>query len=520
MALDIPDTAETIIQRAKTDVRRSIPGSNPFLKNSVLGALITGYANRVFDFYLQLKEAIRQNFPDTATGTFLERWAAIFGLTRLAATKSSGNIIATGVDTSVIVSGTNYATSDGIVFTSNTTVAITTTVLSVSSIIRIGQTATVTTAIDHDLASNVGVLMSGADQSEYNIDTEIQVTGPDTFTYVVTGTPTTPATGTILVTHTSIPVPVDSEEFQDSENDINVNLDLDTPLNLQSPIIGVDTVANVDNSTIDGGADQETDALLRLRLLTQIQNPIANFNKAAIDAQAKLINGVTRVFIQEAGTATGTVSVTSITRVGFLVTVTTTTPHGLESNNLVTITGADQTDYNVVDANVLVQTSTVFVYFITTSPTTPATGTILATTALSFGQVEIFFMRDNDADPIPTGGEITDVKDSILLIKPANTIDDDVIVNAPTAVSTDYTFSALSPNTAAMQTAISANLVQFYSEDTEVGIDIFAEKYIAAIQNTVDESGNGVDSFALSAPSGDITIDPGEIGTLGTVTYP
>lgn len=440
MALDIPTTSEEVEIRAKTDVRRALPESNPFLKNSVLSALIIGYANRVFDFYLQLKEAIRQNFPDTATGTFLERWAAIFGLTRLAATTSTGSIVATGVVTSNIPIGTTFSNTDGVLFDTTATVAITNNVLAVTSIVRVSQTATVTTTTNHNLASNVAVTIAGAGEAEYNGIQEIQVTGLDTFTYEVTGTPSTPASGVITATNDSAFLPVVSQDFQDSENDVNVNLSLDTPLSIQSPIAGVDTVANVSFEQVSGGTDQETDAALRIRLLQLIQNPVANFNVSAIDKQARLINGVTRVFVEEA----------------------------------------------------------------TPDP----------------GQVTIYFMRDNDPDPIPDSGEVTTVKDSILLIKPANTIDADVIVAAPTAVPTAYTFTALDPNTAAMQTAITANLTQFYAEETEVGVDITLEKYTAAIQNTVDEGGTGVTSFTLSSPTTDITIATGEIGTLGTITYP
>jgi len=441
MALDIPSTSEEVEQRAKTDVRRAWLGSNPFLKNSVISAIVVGYANRVFDFYLQLKEAIRQSFPDTATGTFLERWSAIFGKTRLAATKSSGNIVATGTALSAINLGTLYATSDGLVFEVTSSVSIVANVTSITSINRVSQVATVVTDVDHGLASNILVTISGANETEYNVsDTLIQVTGLDTFTYTVIGAPATPATGTISSAYDSVPVPVESQDFQDSSSDINVNLTLDSPLSLQSPLVGVDTVANVDFGEVGGGSDQETDGDLRLRLLQRIQDPVAHFNVSDIEEQAREINGVTRVFVEEV------------------------------------------------------------------TPT--------------IGQVTIYFMRDNDDDPIPTASEVIQVKNQILLIKPANTASDDVIVLAPTAVPTDFTFSALFPNSVPMQTAISANLAQFYAEETEVGVDITKEKYSAAIQNTIDNTGAGVDSFTLSSPTGDITISSGEIGTLGNVVYP
>ena len=113
MALDLPESATEVVQRAKTDVQRSLTGSNPFLKNSVLGALVTGIANRIYDFYLQLQEAINLLFPDTSEGTYLERWAAIYGITRQAATTSAGNTFATGTAGGFIPSGTAFSIVTG-----------------------------------------------------------------------------------------------------------------------------------------------------------------------------------------------------------------------------------------------------------------------------------------------------------------------------------------------------------------------------------------------------------------------
>lgn len=438
MALELPESANEVVQRAKTDVQRNVTGSNPFLRNSWLGALITGYSNRIYDFYLQLREVQKQSFPNTATGQDLENWASTWSINRLAATQATGNVVATGTATTTISIGTVYKTSNGKLYTSTATVVIAASNITVLSIIRVGDVAIVTTISDHGLASNVPVTISGADQAEYNVtDAEITVTGLNTFTYPVTGSPTTPATGAIiLASHTSIPVPLASNDFGD-----DTNQDAGAELNLQSPIVGVDNEANVDYGAIGGGTDQETDAELQVRLVTLIQNPIAHFNVAEIDAQAKKIAGVTRVFIDEA------------------------TPEE--------------------------------------------------------GQVTIYFMRDNDANPIPTGSEVTTVKNKILEIKPANTADADVIVNAPTGITVDFTFSALSPDTSTMRSAIEANLRQFFDERTSVGVDIDEDSYRAAVFNTVDTAtGDVVTSFSLTVPSGDIVMPSGQIGVLGGVIFP
>lgn len=69
--------------------------------------------------------------------------------------------------------------------------------IEVTSITRSGSTATLTTAVDHDIDSTWLLTVRGANQSEYNVTlSAIVVTGVATLTYTVSGTPVT-ATGTI-----------------------------------------------------------------------------------------------------------------------------------------------------------------------------------------------------------------------------------------------------------------------------------------------------------------------------------
>ncbi len=519
MPIEIPSSAAEVENRAQTDVQRELPESNPRLKNSWLNALVTSFANRVFDFYLQLIAAILENMPDTATtgvGGLLLRWAAIFGKQRLAATQSTGNVVATGTAAAVIPNGTTMAGSDGN-YTSTSSATISAQSISVLSITRSGQTATLTTVSNHNLANNVPVTVSGADQTEYNVtDADITVIALNVFQYQVTGSPATPATGTILAAFTSASVPVQSVDFG-----AITNLDAGEQLTLQSPIVNVDDTLAVDFGEVGGGTDQETDAALRQRMLDKIQNPVAHFNAPDIEDQAKEVAGVTRVFVQEAGTVIGTIAVTSITRNGNVATVTLSGALDISSGQAVTITGAVETDYNVIDAVILVESTTIFHYIVANTPTSPATGSILSTVSIALGTVTIYFMRDNDDNSIPSASEVTTVKDKILEITPANTSELDVVVAAPTAVPVNFTFTALNPNTLTMQSAINANLQAFFDEDTEVGVDIDEDAYRSAIFNTVDtETGDEVKSFALSAPpAGDVTIGIGEIGTLGNVVF-
>lgn len=77
------------------------------------------------------------------------------------------------------------------------------------SITRSGSTATVTHTA-HGLRTGMKVLIAGANQNEYNGVQSITVTTANAYTYAVSGTPTTPATGTIESTSVLIDDVTDS----------------------------------------------------------------------------------------------------------------------------------------------------------------------------------------------------------------------------------------------------------------------------------------------------------------------
>lgn len=66
-----------------------------------------------------------------------------------------------------------------------------------TSITRSGATATVVTPLNHGLVTGDYVVIRGADQAEYNGFFEVTRVNDTTFTYQVTGTPASPATGTL-----------------------------------------------------------------------------------------------------------------------------------------------------------------------------------------------------------------------------------------------------------------------------------------------------------------------------------
>lgn len=76
----------------------------------------------------------------------------------------------------------------------------------VASITRSGSTATITTALPHGLFNGFRARISGANQAEYNGDFTVTIAGALSFTYPVTGSPATPATGTLVLRKLKAPL--------------------------------------------------------------------------------------------------------------------------------------------------------------------------------------------------------------------------------------------------------------------------------------------------------------------------
>jgi hypothetical protein len=69
--------------------------------------------------------------------------------------------------------------------------------MSVTSMTRSGSTVTVTTSGNHNITTDAIVYIAGADQAEYNGYQTLTAGSTNTFTFTVSTTPATPATGTI-----------------------------------------------------------------------------------------------------------------------------------------------------------------------------------------------------------------------------------------------------------------------------------------------------------------------------------
>lgn len=167
-------TLRTLIDRAQADINARLPGADARLPASNLNVLATMHAGAMHGLYGFLDWIARQCLPDTAESLFLERWAAIWGITRIAAASATGLVTFTGVNGITVPAGTALARADGVQYLTTGAVdigagsavaTVTAAVGSVSSNLASGTLSLVTpiSGIDPTATIGAGGLSGGAD---------------------------------------------------------------------------------------------------------------------------------------------------------------------------------------------------------------------------------------------------------------------------------------------------------------------------------------------------------------------
>ncbi len=434
MPIYYPVSVQEVVDRMQTDIRAEL-GTVDFLPASWFQALVISVGGRHYEEYEQIKAGQLMSFPNTAIGQYQDDWFSLKGINRQTATQANGEVNATGTLGSVIPANTRLVSSTGKEYITRTDKVITQQVLSPSSLTRSGSTATLTFSNEHNIATGIQGVIAGADQTEYNGTFSLVAKSDTELTYEITGTPATPATGTITLTVEIASIPILSIDYGSA-----VNLSSGAQLSLQGTLSGVNTIMLVDFGGIKGGSDAEGDVSYNERGMFAYTNPIAQFNNSQIVQTVLLVPEVTRTWVFDA------------------------TPDR--------------------------------------------------------GNVTIYFVLDLRDSIYPTADDINRVRSEIEKIRPVNLAVSDVIIAAPTAVVVDFTFTSLVPNTPSMQNAIAENLKAFFFNNSNVGVSIQQLAYQAAIHDTIDPAtGQQVQSFALSAPAGDIIVASGSLAALGAINW-
>jgi uncharacterized phage protein gp47/JayE len=293
MPIIYPDSIKDIVNKTETDFKAIVPEAAPTIRESWIGADIISFSARLYDYYSNLQISQSYLFPNTAKGSFLYIWGSYNGMQPYSATEASGNFVVNAINGTPIPSGTIVQSLANLQYYSTANVYAYNQTINIISLTRTGSIAYAVTSSPHLLASNISVTISGADQADYNKTTIISVTGSNTFTYQVAGSPVTPATGTIICTSTIAIVPIEASDFGSDYNQSS-----GAQISFLNQISGVSNIGYVDYAGIEGGQDNESDASFSTRLNYVNANPVSQYNISQVTIAAMSIFGVDRVWVQ------------------------------------------------------------------------------------------------------------------------------------------------------------------------------------------------------------------------------
>lgn len=134
---------------------------------------------------------------------------------------------------------------------------------------------------------------------------------------------------------------------------------------------------------------------------------------------------------------------------------------------------------------------------------------------LGIGTVGLAFVRDDDASIIPDAAEVQNVQDYIDERRPPGMT---FVAFAPTAVPQDLTIQ-LSPNTATVQAAVQAELDDLFRREAQVEDGTGSGTILLSRIDEAVSIADGELDHVLVTPVANITLNPGELASLGTITW-
>lgn len=112
---EVRPTLTDIHDRMRSDAAAALPGVDVALPRSLFGVLLTAFAGAVHEAWGHLQSIADDAFPDTATTDSLQRWASIWGVTRVQAVQALG-LVDFGISSEApsIEPGRRLVRSDGV----------------------------------------------------------------------------------------------------------------------------------------------------------------------------------------------------------------------------------------------------------------------------------------------------------------------------------------------------------------------------------------------------------------------
>lgn len=516
MSLNLPSSRDEIANRMKSDVKSKNPTANPFLRVGFLPGIIFAISGRIFDLVASIKILVKNLFWHTSSIEYLTIWASYFGITRNPAKSASGNITFEAELGITVPIDTELQNTDGKTYKVLEAATSENQMLTLS-IEQSSGVATAESTLANKLAIGNSITIAGANEDEYNGTFQITNVLSDTeFQFDVDPDADSPATGTITGESNIIELYVEAVDVGS-----DTNMESGDSLTFLTPISGINDIGFVQFSGITGGEDEEEVEDFRERFLFRVQNPVALFNNNAIENEVKKTTGVTRVWVNGVDITAGSIAITEITQSGGIAICETSAAHTIADGQRISITGANEDEYNVSSSRCLVLDSTHFCFLVDPDADSPATGSsTVSFSIVEEGQIKIYAVKDNSSSLLLNASEISEIEDRLEAIKPANVSMLDVFVQNPEIEEVDFAFSAISPDSDTMRTAIENNLEAFFQEEVTLHADVLQTSYLTAIRTTVDPTnGQKLDSFTLSTPTTNKTGERGKLYTLGEISF-
>lgn len=258
--------------------------------DSTFGKMIGLLADREAELWEMVEAVYNSQYPNSASDVSLSRLGEFTAITRNKATRSTVTAYLAGSSGTSIPDGTLFAVQDaGDQFRTLDDVTLSGSQVSISSLTRSGTTATAT-ANDHGFSVGRRVFISGANEADYNgLVTIDSVPDANKFTYTVSGSPETPATGTIVADPATA---VSTEAVETGD----ISAQAGTLNQIVNTISGLDRVENQDDAT--KGTNLETDAEFRERRIQALQG-LGSARLEAIRGALLQVNNVTEAKIFE-----------------------------------------------------------------------------------------------------------------------------------------------------------------------------------------------------------------------------
>ena len=259
--------------------------STQFGTSSNVSKQIGLYADREAQSQEALQGVFWSQYIATAAGIALDYVLERMGLQRQSAAPSTVVIYAAGTPgQNVDAESLRMSNTSGDIFFNSETFSLSALPdKSIDSITRVGSVATVTIGGGHSFPVNSFVFIEGTEQDEYKGLKEVLNVAGTTFDFNVSGTPATPATGTITA---KAGTAFDAE----SEQTGAIQALAGTIATIEAAVPGVSDVENADDATL--GMATESDAEVRARAYASLSINGAATQPAII---SKLLNvaGVT-----------------------------------------------------------------------------------------------------------------------------------------------------------------------------------------------------------------------------------